>query len=236
MQNPEQVHIVIFTGGEAPEYEKTRLYWKTHPQADYVIAADSGLETCVSYAFSPCVIMGDFDSIQDKALLDYYKDDIKVPFDADKDFTDTELAVEKAWEIAEKLKKTPFITLVGGDGGRIDHLLNIYDSFSKEKHVHSWLCNMQCIYYLQKDSEAEINGLKAQDYVSVARLSKAYTGGKAVSSGLEWESTMFRKEGMPSISNRISSEYSKARLPVKIKAKEESLLLILPYNAVVTCN
>ena len=123
MQNPEQIHIVIFTGGSAPEYEKTRLYWKTHPQADYVIAADSGLETCASYAFSPCVIMGDFDSIQDRALLDYYNDDIKVPFDSDKDFTDTELAVSKAYEIAEKLRKTPFITLVGGDGGRIDHLL-----------------------------------------------------------------------------------------------------------------
>ncbi|MBQ1949034.1 MAG: thiamine diphosphokinase [Treponema sp.] len=233
MQNPEQIHIVIFTGGSAPEYEKTRLYWKTHPQADYVIAADSGLETCASYAFSPCVIMGDFDSIQDRALLDYYNDDIKVPFDSDKDFTDTELAVSKAYEIAEKLRKTPFITLVGGDGGRIDHLLNIYDSFSTERHVHAWLCETQCIYYLEKDHEAEINGLKKDDYVSVARLTSSYSGGWVVSSGLEWESMLFRSRGMPSISNRISSESAKSRLPVKIRAEETPFLLILPHNAVV---
>lgn len=234
MQNPELVHIVIFTGGLSPEYEKTRLFWKTHPQADYVIAADSGLETCAAFAFSPCVILGDFDSIKDKALLDYYNDDIKVPFDKDKDFTDTELAVEKAFSIAGKLKKTPYITLVGGDGGRIDHLLNIYDSFSTPKHVNCWLCSEQIVYYIEQNQEAEINGLKKDDMISFARISSDYSRGKAFSTGLKWESNLFRKKGMPSLSNRISDDYAKSRLPVKIKALESPMLLILPYTALLT--
>ena len=234
MQNPKKLHIVIFTGGLFPAYEKTQLYWKTHPQVDYVIAADSGLEPCILYGFNPCVILGDFDSISDRSILDAFSDDVKVPYPCDKDYTDTELAVEKAYEIAEKQGGVPFITLVGGDGGRADHFINIFDSFSSIHHPDVWLCSEQCIYFVEEGTKTEINGLKKTDVVSVARTTSCYSGGKIVSQGLEWESDLFRKDGMPSLSNRISEEYAKERLPVTITAEKGDCMLFLPYNAVVS--
>lgn len=233
MQNHKTIHIVVFTGGLYPEPEKTNIFWKTHPQPDYVIAADSGLVACLQYGFNPCVILGDFDSLEHKELLDLFNDDVKVPFPQDKDFTDTELAVHKAYEIAEKQKAIPFITLVGGDGGRIDHLLNIFDCFSGDKHPDVWLCAQQAIYFLKDGNKFEINGLKKEDYVSIARPTSSYDKGCCVTEGLEWGGELFRKKGMPSVSNRISKEFLKSRLPLKIKAENGDFLLILPLNAVV---
>ncbi|MBQ5999624.1 MAG: thiamine diphosphokinase [Treponema sp.] len=234
MQNPKKIHIVVFTGGLSPDYEKSLLYWKTHPQVDYVIAADSGLETCILYGFNPCVILGDFDSISDKAVLDAFNDDIKVSYPMDKDYTDTELAIEKAYEISSAMGAVPFITLVGGDGGRVDHFLSIYDSFSSEHHPDVWLCREQVLYFLGDGMEAEVNGLKKDDVVSVSRTTAEYSGGKIFSEGLEWEADLFRMEGMPSLSNRISSEYAKNRMPVRISVQDGDFMLILPHNAVVT--
>lgn len=235
MQNPKKIHIVIFTGGKSPLYEQTELYWKTHPQADFVIAADSGLETCVyGYQFNPCVILGDFDSISDGALLSHFNDDIKVPFPADKDFTDTELAVEKAFEIAENMKAVPFITLVGGDGGRPDHFINIFDSFSRERHPDVWLCQEQAVYFLPSGGSFSVNGLKKSDYVSVSRVTRNYGEGTVETRGLEWEGDLFRKSGMPSVSNRISGEYAKNRAAVTLRAVDADFLLFLPHTAVVT--
>lgn len=233
MQNHKTIHIAVFTGGLYPEPEKTNVYWKTHPQPDYVIAADSGLVACLQYGFNPCVILGDFDSLEHKELLDLFNDDVKVPFPQDKDFTDTELAVHKAREIAENLNAVPFITLIGGDGGRIDHLLNIFDCFSQENHPDVWLCAQQAVYFLEAGKTIEINGLKKDDYVSVARTTAGYNKGNCVTEGLEWGGELFRKNGMPSVSNRISADFLKSRTPVKIKAEDSDFLVILPLNVVV---
>ena len=76
--------------------------------------------------------------------------------------------------------------------------------------------------------------MKKTDVVSVARTTSSYSGGKILSKGLEWESDLFRKYGMPSLSNRISEEYAKDRLPVTISAEKGDCMLFLPYNAVVS--
>ena len=115
--NQKSIHIVIFTGGLFPSPEKTESYWKNslHGNPDFVIAADSGLEACLDYQkyfkglfnFEPRKILGDFDSISDKTLLEKFADAVE-KFPSDKDFTDTELAVFEAFKISASLKKTPF--------------------------------------------------------------------------------------------------------------------------------
>ena len=234
MQNLKQLHIVIFTGGLYPDAESTTLFWKTHPQPDYVIAADSGLEACLAYKLNPCVILGDFDSISSPALLELFGDDIKVPFPKDKDYTDTELAIEKAHEIADSRNAEPFITLVGGDGGRADHFLSIFDSFSALHHPDVWLCQEQALYFLAEKRTLEVNGLKKTDVISIARTTRQYDKGQIRSEGLEWEGQLFRKSGIPSLSNRISEESAKNRLPVRLTAEGADFIVIAPHSAVVT--
>jgi len=61
------MNIFIFTGGEAPSPETAKPFLEKC-QPDYVIAADSGLETLDLYAeffgkvFGPDLILGDMDS------------------------------------------------------------------------------------------------------------------------------------------------------------------------------
>jgi thiamine pyrophosphokinase len=236
----KSIHIVIFTGGAYPEPSITCSYWKTHDPG-YVIAADSGLDTLQVYTrffsgstdFTPCRILGDFDSLADKNTLTRYPACIVGHFPSEKDWTDTELAFEHAYSTAEKKGLTPFITLVGGDGGRTDHLLAIYDTFASVHHAHVWLLSAQMLYYIADGFSVEISGLKKTDTVSVARTSLSRTGGSIESHGFRWESGVFRNEGMPSISNRISDEYAETGKPVTLSVSGMPYLLVVPYTAEV---
>ena len=234
--NQKSIHIVIFTGGLFPSPEKTENYWKNslHGNPDFVIAADSGLETCLDYQkyfkglfnFEPRKILGDFDSISDKTLLEKFADAVE-KFPSDKDFTDTELAVFEAFKISASLKKTPFITLVGGDGGRIDHFLNNYYSFADKKHPDVWLCSTQAVYYLEKKPYfLEVNS----ETDSISFCNVLGKKGKIKTKGLEWESSLFRKSSIPSVSNRIKKEFFEKKLPVKIFPKTSGYLVIGPLD------
>ncbi|MFA6856365.1 MAG: thiamine diphosphokinase [Treponema sp.] len=236
----KSIHIAIFTGGAYPDPSVTTMYWQTHiPQ--YVIAADSGLDTIRRYAdfyadridFTPQKILGDFDSLSNKDILIQYPAGIVERFPSDKDWTDTELAFDRAYKIAEKQRAVPFITLVGGDGGRLDHLLAIYDTFSSVHHAQVWLLSSQALYYVADGTTVEISHLTKDQTVSVARTTVSRTGGTLVSNGLKWESNVFRVEGMPSLSNRISDEYAESEKPVTISAYGMPVLLIIPYTAEV---
>ncbi|MBQ9494738.1 MAG: thiamine pyrophosphokinase [Treponema sp.] len=210
------MHVVIFTGGDFPLPQMTCRYWEHRP-VDCVIAADSGFDTAKKFIeyfshndaidFLPDVILGDFDSIADKNALASYGNIVE-PFDSAKDFTDTELALFRAYELAREQGREPFITLVGGCGGRIDHTLALYDSFASACRAHVWLTPQQAVYFLAAGKTARVACLEKHDIVSVARTTESRYGGTLFSCGLHWEH--FRSCGMPSISNCVSDEFDKS--------------------------
>ncbi|WP_315330404.1 thiamine pyrophosphokinase [Treponema socranskii] len=259
-ERKKSIRCTIFTGGDAPEPKAVESYFISHAP-DIVIAADSGLDTLKRYAdafksgeaasidLTPDFIVGDFDSISDVKLIDVYgrsgdanielcetaekRGAVRIErFPCDKDFTDTELALDAAFREASLQNAIPFITLIGGGGGRLDHLLAICDSFCTPQHADVWLLSNEAVYLLKSGTACDISDLKRSDIVSVARTTSSRTGGKLVSHGLFWEN--FRREGMPSISNRISENYFTARKPVTFSACETDFLLILPLSARVT--
>lgn len=89
------------------------------PSAGVVVAADSGLEHAVSLGLEVDVVVGDFDSV-DPAALDAARaaGATVEAHPAEKDATDLELALDAA--VARGARR---ITVVGGYGGRVDHLL-----------------------------------------------------------------------------------------------------------------
>lgn len=236
--------MLVFTGGEAPEPENARIFLKnflgTQKKPDYVVAADSGLETLRAwqahykdeYDFSPSLILGDFDSIKDKKILDSYDQSLVERSPSHKDLTDTEMALKKAREFAQKQKQEAFITLIGGAGGRTDHFLAIYNLFGTKDAPDAWLCGEQVLYKASRSSFS-ISGIKSGDMISVARAFGKKWGGKIRSQGLEWESPLFRKSGMPSVSNTIKEEWAKKGLPVQINFLRGSFVLIAPLFASV---
>lgn len=87
---------------------------------DRVIAADRGLEFCREAGLVPDLILGDFDSAGSDALA-YFSQTIPERirrFPAEKDETDTELAVREALAMG-----SGSITVLGATGTRLDHVL-----------------------------------------------------------------------------------------------------------------
>lgn len=83
---------------------------------DLRIAADGGYKNAQKLGAHIDILLGDFDSLGEMSVPEE-TEIIKVP--AEKDFTDTHLAVEKALE-----KGADEIIIIGGLSGRLDHTIS----------------------------------------------------------------------------------------------------------------
>lgn len=84
----------------------------------YAVAADGGARHFEVLGIKPDVVVGDMDSINKKVLEKYKKQDIDIiKFEKQKDFTDSEAAVEVALG-----KKCDSLILLGAFGKRADHV------------------------------------------------------------------------------------------------------------------
>ena len=110
--------ILIITGGFVDlEFARQLVNSKLF---DKVIAVDSGLIAVDKLGICPDYIVGDFDSVT-KELLKSYRERENVTikeYDPVKDATDTHIALDLARELNPKE-----ITILGGTGNRIDHML-----------------------------------------------------------------------------------------------------------------
>lgn len=110
--------ILIVSGGSIEDAFVLKLLKNHHYET--VIACDSGMEFFWRSGVRPDLILGDFDSA-DKGVVEAFKErtDVRLEqFPAQKDWTDTELAVRRALELAPDR-----IDLVGATGDRLDHVL-----------------------------------------------------------------------------------------------------------------
>lgn len=118
----------IYTGGAINPENIT-----DHPKGeDLVIAADSGWNNAKLLGEHPTVLLGDFDSLGEENIpkdVEIYR----VP--AEKDLTDTQLAVDLALS-----KGARDIVIVGGLSGRLDHTLS---NLAILEHLKSM--NVHCV-------------------------------------------------------------------------------------------
>jgi thiamine pyrophosphokinase len=98
------------------------------------VAADSGLVAAETAGITPHWVIGDMDSLDDCRRLEKYPPRRVIRYPQDKDYTDTELALGLLWD--QGCDET---WLVGGGGGRMDHLLAIRSLFEREPNPDRWL-------------------------------------------------------------------------------------------------
>lgn len=103
--------ILIFAGGDSPIGSLAEEL----PEADLVVAADSGYDGAVAAGLAVNLLIGDFDSIQTTSIPDAV--DVE-GHPADKDASDLELALERVMD-----HRPGRVVVVGGAGGRFDHEL-----------------------------------------------------------------------------------------------------------------
>jgi len=104
-------------------------------KSDFVIGVDGGAGVLFNYGIKMDVAIGDFDSIDRKTLLEVKKSVKILRYPPEKDYSDTELAVQYAIN-----KGFENFVLTGMSGNRTDHLLfNIsvlYSLLKKGKNAH----------------------------------------------------------------------------------------------------
>jgi thiamine pyrophosphokinase len=89
------------------------------PSFDLVVAADSGVDHALALGLQVDVAVGDFDSVTEAGLEEVRRTGARIDrHRRDKDVTDLDLALDVA--AAEGASQ---IVVVGGDGGRLDHLV-----------------------------------------------------------------------------------------------------------------
>lgn len=103
--------VLIFAGGRL----QTERLAEELPDADLVVAADSGYDVAIDQGFRVDVLIGDMDSI---SAVDIPGHVIVERHSPDKDATDLELALARV--ATEQPRR---VVVVGGSGGRLDHEL-----------------------------------------------------------------------------------------------------------------
>jgi thiamine pyrophosphokinase len=118
------------------------------------------------------------DSLGDLSRLDAYPRDRILRYRAEKDHTDTELALRLLWE-----QGCDEIWLIGGGGGRLDHLLAIRSLFERDPCPSRWITGAEDTYCVDSPAELQWDGPPGA-LVSVFPLG---TGPwEAESTGLRW--------------------------------------------------
>lgn len=207
---------LLFTGGDNPDLKKAASFFRG---CGFIAAADSGLSTVKSLGLSPDLIVGDMDSIPSAALLDEYRDSEIIRLDRAKDFSDTESALRL-------LKGRDFreIILVGGGGGRLDHLFAIERLFQTEAFPSVWLAGENATVYVSagRGRLFEARGLETGDTVSVFPVGK---GPHAIEgNNLHWRLDIPWDEGAFSLSNWAESD------TVSLTGMKGAFICVLPLK------
>lgn len=204
------MRIGIFTGGKHAKAKTAKAFLEKSP-LDYIIAADSGLEKADKLGLQPDLIIGDFDSLEDISLLDKHKKAKIEAFPVDKDFTDTELAMNVA---TKKTNKSKDEIIIFGAGGckRLDHLIYFLRIFENELPPAVWLFNSGIAFCLSAEIQNRLElTLPLNTTLSVFHINSQNPFAKnpppkLLSNGLHWELNLLDWHKFCSISNRNDKE------------------------------
>ena len=173
---------IIFTGGQGPKAQVVKRLLETEAKGALFVAADSGLAAALNADVKPDWVIGDMDSLKDQSCLSAVPQERVIRHPHDKDFTDTELAFSLAAE-----KGCDDIWILGGSGGRIDHLFGIRSLFERERFPRRWITDaedIRCIDSKAKQNELSLK-LEKGAVISVFPLGEGQW--KASSKGLKWQ-------------------------------------------------
>jgi thiamine pyrophosphokinase len=122
---------LLVIGGDGPP---PGMLARMAAAAGFIVAADSGLDGCIAAGVVPDLVVGDMDSLSDPSLLAGFTDDRVLVFPRDKDETDTEIGLRLLGE-----RGFGPVTIAGGAGGRMDHLLGVAALFEREVPPVRWV-------------------------------------------------------------------------------------------------
>ncbi len=205
--------ILILAGGDPLDEAAAEAL----PRSDVVIAADGGLDEAERLGLAVDEVVGDLDSASAPAVERARARGVPIAtHPADKDQTDLELALARAGELDPVL-----ITVGGGGGGRLDHLLANAALLggSRVADQIEWVTNEGRALFVR--DRADVSG-SAGDLITLLPVGESAEG--VETSGLAWE---LRGERLPSGSTRGVSNRLVGR-SATITLTRGVLMVILP--------
>jgi len=171
---------IIFTGGEGPQPETLKRLVGDHLTGAFVVAADSGLAAAEDAGIKPGCVTGDMDSVND-ARLEAYPADCVIRHKPDKDYTDTELALRIVVE-----KGCDEIWIIGGGGGRVDHLFAIRSLFERDVFPCRWITDTADMYCIDADTRRNTLFRRVEKDAPVSVFPLGSGPWEVESGGLKW--------------------------------------------------
>jgi len=184
---------LLFIGGAGPDRESLGV---RRDEVSLVVAADAGLLLALDIGIAPDLVVGDMDSLGDRSILDGFAPGQVLLFPQDKDETDTEIGLRVLRE-----RGCADVTVAGGGGGRVDHLLAVAALFERENPPTRWVTDRADIRLIEGEFEAA--GWEGST-VSFLPIGPQASGMR--SEGLQWplDGLCFRR-GYGGISNRVTA-------------------------------
>lgn len=212
---PPGRRVAVFAGGDPPPAEAAR--W-IHRGA-FLIAADSGLDHAHRLGFEADLLVGDLDSVS-LGGSDRHQGEVE-QYSEHKDFTDLELALEAA------RRRASAVVVVGGHGGRLDHLLANAELLGDHRWAGTgliWLAGEDLATVVRH--RTTLHGMPG-DLVSLVPL-----GGHAIgvtTAGLKWplQNTTLAAGSTRGVSNRFTA--TTAQVTVR-----QGVLMAVQPGAVLT--
>ena len=170
--------ILFVSGGRAPSVD----WFKKVVSGRKIFAVDKGIELCKACAVVPNFLIGDFDSADSSAVEWARAKNIPVEkYPADKDFTDTQLALRRAVEIFGE----HVALLTGVFGGRFDHLYSTIFTCAALNRKVILADEREVIFYLRGGASAEIKFFEKPLAVSLLPMTSTCAG--VTTKNLHWE-------------------------------------------------
>lgn len=206
--------VLIFAGGDFPRDRLTDEL----PEADLVVAADSGYDVAVSAGLRVDVLVGDMDSIRAEEIPGHV---IVERYPTDKDATDLEIALARV--VAERPGR---VVVVGGAGGRVDHEIAAAALISAE----SWSVIEEIDWVTDRGWSYVIRGRREIHGDVGALLSLIPMGGPATgvtTRGLRWnlQGAVLAHGTTHGVSNRFAAPVA------DIKVYAGCLLAVVPVDS-----
>lgn len=191
----------VFIGGEGPDPGVDIGL----AGADVLVAADSGLSALASRGLRADYVVGDMDSLQDLDLLSDYPPDRIRRYPSEKDDTDTEIALALLSELGCGER-----AIVGGGGGRLDHILAIAALFERPSAPDRWVTRAEDIACLDAVRCGQRLVAEAEAGATVSFFPVGQGPWSAESVGLKWPLDVVSwTRGSIGISNiAVSSSFS----------------------------
>lgn len=193
------MRAAIICGGDIGNIECARKLIRDN---DMIICADSGYKYISELCVRPDIVLGDFDSYDEKKVIAK-----KITYPVHKDFTDSEIALDYAIEHG-----AGEVLFLAATGGRIDHTLaNIYLlKAAFNKGIKAYMYDGKSMIYYTED-EIELFGQKG-DILSLIPFDNA----KGITTfGLEYS---LSRQDLAGVSTGVSNVFLVKKVGIKIES------------------